>query len=361
MICSEDCIRFPFLSDARHFAKFNILETLNDKQIRDKIDIYLYDIFTKKYHNHENLDIDTVMKRFVGSLIVINHVKKDRCIYKYADVESSYYIYKLRLIYGADKSISKENFFVYFDMIYREIYGEMDIKKTNEGFFYVLTIPRFLSKVSKFRDKESFKLINQQIVRGHVLLDLESLYLFLKQALAGFLVNKIKNLNIETDLNTKKSSKFHPPLVLPDGFKELIKKYEYIDAYNDAYSKPPPPNTDSFDIHKLRDSIKEVQGPQPPCIAKVIDMFQKGESPSHFQRLTLSAYLYKQNYSMEQILEIFSNAPNYDEKITRYQLQQIKSKDYMVSSCSSIEQNGFCFRNSVCGKIKNPIQLLSNR
>lgn len=357
MICQADAIKFPFLKETSIYAKdIAIKDFLDDKEIIKKIDNYLYDIFSKKYHDYEIIDINTALKRFIGCVLLINQVKKDRLTRRFAKIESEHYVQQLRIIYNKDTSFSKENFYTYFDMIYTNLYGKNDIKKTKEN-LYALKIPRYLSIT---RDKPELKLINQAVLNGYVIFNLETLFELLMSGIKTHITSKIENMSIITDLDIKrkgeKISKFHPPsVVLPKEFINLIKKYEYLDTYATVNKTIKGHDDKNYDKEKL---VNELEKGYPPCISHLIDKLSSDDKVSHFQRLTLASFMNKAGKSREEIVQVFSNARNFNDKVTRYQINQIVDSDYMPASCERINEMGFCFRNKKCGSIKNPIQYL---
>jgi len=356
LICQADAIRFPFLKESSIYAKDIVIKDfLEDKEIIKKIDNYLYDIFSKKYHDYEVIDIDTALKRFIGCVLIINQIKKDRLTHRFAKVESEHYIQQLRIIYNKDTSFSKENFYTYFDMIYTNLYGKNDVRKTKEN-LYAIKIPKYLSII---RDKPELKLINQAVLNGYVIFNLETLFELLMSGIKTHIVSKIEKMSIVTDLDLKrrgvKVSKFHPPsVVLPKEFISLIKKYEYLDTFV-SVNKTIKGHDKNYDKEKL---VIDCKKGYPPCVSYLIDKLNDDNKVSHFQRLTLASYLNKAGKSQEEIVQVFSNAPNFDDKVTRYQINQIVDSDYMPASCERINEMGFCFRNNKCGLIKNPIQYL---
>jgi len=109
----------------------------------------------------------------------------------------------------------------------------------------------------------------------------------------------------------------------------------------------------------------------PPCIAALIDALGRGENLSHSARFALAAfmcsYLLMLGRSVEEVVDevagLFRAAPDYDEKVTRYQVEHICGlrggmKRYAPPSCQWMKTNNLCTTN--CGA-KNPIQLVRKR
>jgi len=91
----------------------------------------------------------------------------------------------------------------------------------------------------------------------------------------------------------------------------------------------------------------------PPCIEKLLESAQKHENLPHQARYYLVTYLLAVKTADDDIVQIFSNFPDYSEKITRYQVGQIKKKAYSVPSCATVLGYGLCC--AVC-RIGTPVR-----
>ncbi len=90
-----------------------------------------------------------------------------------------------------------------------------------------------------------------------------------------------------------------------------------------------------------------------PCIERIIEELRSGAKVSHIKRWALAVFLTKRGWDEDKIVSVFSTAPNFDEKLTRYQLQHVRAKGYSMPSCYNLKSQGICIAE--CG-IKNPLQ-----
>jgi DNA primase large subunit len=90
-----------------------------------------------------------------------------------------------------------------------------------------------------------------------------------------------------------------------------------------------------------------------PCMERVIEELRSGGKVPHLKRWALAVFLVKRGWDIDKIVEVFSHAPNYDEKIVRYQLDHVRAKGYLMPSCRNLITQGICVAE--CG-IKNPLQ-----
>jgi DNA primase large subunit len=79
-------------------------------------------------------------------------------------------------------------------------------------------------------------------------------------------------------------------------------------------------------------------------------------------RFALVAYLSSLKLSVNEILKLFSSAPDYEEDKTRYQVEHItgvsSSTSYKSPGCDKMRTYGLCAVDEVddlCKKIKHPL------
>ena len=86
----------------------------------------------------------------------------------------------------------------------------------------------------------------------------------------------------------------------------------------------------------------------PPCIRKMRRMLQGGENLSHSGRFALAAFLHRVGASFDTIVDAYRGAPDFDESVTRYQVEHITQRDegrgYEPPECATLRTHGLCFR-----------------
>ena len=86
----------------------------------------------------------------------------------------------------------------------------------------------------------------------------------------------------------------------------------------------------------------------PPCIRKMQRMLQAGENLSHSGRFALAAFLHRTGAGFETIVDAYRGAPDFDESITRYQVEHITQRNggegYTPPECDTLRSHGLCFR-----------------
>lgn len=86
----------------------------------------------------------------------------------------------------------------------------------------------------------------------------------------------------------------------------------------------------------------------PPCIRKMRRMLEGGENLSHAGRFALAAFLHRAGADFDTIVDAYRGAPDFDESVTRYQVEHITHRDggvgYEPPECGTLRSHGLCFR-----------------
>lgn len=137
---------------------------------------------------------------------------------------------------------------------------------------------------------QMFKLSNQVLERGYVIIEVQRFVYLLRLALEYRLFEKIKGMKEYKDNE-----------LINRCVNELIERYPRFDKYQ-APSK-----------NNIPESIKTL-----------IDRAYSEHHLSHRERIRLGIYLQSYNFDMDFILDIFRQLSDWNEKVTRYQLQSLK-------------------------------------
>ncbi|MEM4359845.1 MAG: hypothetical protein QXT45_04895 [Candidatus Bilamarchaeaceae archaeon] len=96
----------------------------------------------------------------------------------------------------------------------------------------------------------------------------------------------------------------------------------------------------------------------PPCVSHLLDEIKKHHNLPHHARWFLAVYLIEQGLSNDEIVALYSNLPDFEEKKTRYQIEHARKRGYAVPSCATIASYGICVAN--CG-ISSPTKWRGKR
>lgn len=87
----------------------------------------------------------------------------------------------------------------------------------------------------------------------------------------------------------------------------------------------------------------------PPCLRKMQRTLERGENLSHSGRFCLAAFLHRAGADFETIVDAFRGAPDFDEGITRYQVEHITRRNdgvgYEPPVCDTLRSHGLCVRD----------------
>jgi DNA primase large subunit len=100
----------------------------------------------------------------------------------------------------------------------------------------------------------------------------------------------------------------------------------------------------------------------PPCLKQILGAIQSGENVPHMGRFALVAFLSSLKLSTQEILQLFSTAPDFEEDKTRYQVEHItgtsSSTAYKSPGCDKLRTYGLCpteEMDEICKRIQHPL------
>lgn len=101
----------------------------------------------------------------------------------------------------------------------------------------------------------------------------------------------------------------------------------------------------------------------PPCIRQYMNEMKDGVNLPHLARLTLASFLHKVGMENKEIADLFKTAPDYDEKITLYQIShitgEISGTEYSPPKCTTLQTNHICYKGNdpLCNQewLKHPL------
>ncbi len=192
----------------------------------------------------------------------------------------------------------------------------------SKSFFISMPLQEFLSV--PFSDN-SLKLVNQFVSNGTVFLDLNGFCRFL----------------CEKSYATVLTS-------LPVPVKGLPKRLEAIakSLKSEAKAREQKLFATAFKGNVAPESF-------PPCIASMYSQLASGQKLPHMANFTLATFLNSIGMPKSGIFALLKKSPNFNERITTYQLDRIVAQNYMPPGCDKIKSYGFC-PDKFC-KAKHPI------
>jgi len=179
-----------------------------------------------------------------------------------------------------------------------------------------------------------WKLINQIMDKGQVYLN--------KEKVVRLLQEEVKN-RVEKRLNVPEIRNLPPEITVMA--EALIKSAQEIMG------------------QEIEDIPKEViQTAFPPCINAIYDAASSTHHLSQMERFTLTAFLLNIGMSTEKVSEIYKSFSDYNERLTRYQIEHIAGErgsgtHYTPPQCSILQTHGVCKnRDDLCRRIYHPLK-----
>ncbi len=211
---------------------------------------------------------------------------------------------------------------------------------------YAMSLKDYVRYSRRLSGDPKYALSNQILDRGWVYMDKKVFTRILEEAIANHIRSMVKPLG-EIPSQLKE---------LADELKGMMKEY--------MGSGKSRSEVQSASVERSFEEIKGVIDYEafPQCIKTLIDDLKRGENLSHHARFTLAAFLSRIGMDVEDILELFKNTPDFNERIARYQIEHIAGlrgsrKQYMPYSCQTMKSLGLCpLTDGDCG-VKNPLVL----
>ena len=212
----------------------------------------------------------------------------------------------------------------------RVIYDLFNVEVNKQDDFFVISISDYLKHSITFHERE-WKLINRHVEDGKVFLSTHETVRLIRKELGGY-------------INSKIVSAPAPPMIT--GLESMVEELILISKKFPTFIV----TTNEF----------------PPCIKHAIEVLEKGENLPHSGRFMLATFLLTKGQTVDQITPLFKNAPDYNEKITRYQLNHLagtsgSGTQYSCPSCEKLKTQSLCFAIPECDNIINPLQFGKKR
>lgn len=191
--------------------------------------------------------------------------------------------------------------------------------------FEVFTLIHFLDFI-KYASKlsgEAFKLVYQPLKNGWIPVAREEFVKILREAFVHEFVEEI-----ETQAERAKTLR-----------KYFEKEINEMRSLKDEYIA-------KYTSKEFGDVMEEAF---PPCLKSIIVKLKNGVNLPHQARFFLVTFLHKIGMKNEDIMKIFATAPDFNESMTKYQVEHItggiSKKEYEVPKCSTLQAYGLCIKD----------------
>ena len=206
------------------------------------------------------------------------------------------------------------------------------LRSESSTYDFLLYFVDFLKNATPIQD-EKWKLVNRLVFNG---------YVYLTKIEASRLLEEEVRRYVEQKLDAKVGS-------LHQGIADRIQRLKQLSA-----TKKEETMLEGFPREVINAAF-------PPCIKALYDSFTSGHHLSHTGRFALTSFLISVGMSVETVIELFRTVSDFNEKMTRYQVEHIAGEKgsqtkYIPPRCSTLRTHGVCTTpDEVCRKIRHPL------
>jgi DNA primase large subunit len=99
----------------------------------------------------------------------------------------------------------------------------------------------------------------------------------------------------------------------------------------------------------------------PPCINNLNQLIVSGRHLSHIGRFTLTSFLINIGMSSNNVIDLFKNFSDFNDRLTSYQVQHIAGDKgsrtrYLPPKCETLKTHGICLNpDKLCQSIRHPL------
>jgi DNA primase large subunit len=206
-------------------------------------------------------------------------------------------------------------------------------KGSEVPFDFVLYFADFLRNASHMRDSH-WKLTNRILSDGYIYINQKDVSRLLQEEIKRRIEKRFENAKLD----------YYPEelSLLIDKLKILASEYLV---------------QEELDFPKV-----VVQEAFPPCVKALYDGASKSHHLPHMGRFALVAFLINIGMSPESVTELFKTFSDYNERLTRYQVEHIAGErgsgtKYSCPQCSILQTHNVCKnRDELCKQIYHPLK-----
>ena len=327
----EDLVKYPFLKETAEYIKpldlqIDNLASMGTDQILKRAEERIVEAIEERRVNRNTQNIGVEISSFPLALLILMATENSLVKKRYALAEAKQASGDLVLE-------SKEKILKIATDFDWEI--TLSPKESSSDSFAEFTIhfTDYLRNTSHLHDKK-WKLTNSILSKGNVYLN--------KKDVARLLEEEIKR-RIEKRLEAKLPN-------YPDEISLIAERIKKIAQEKLGQSE-------MEDFPKVI-----VQAAFPPCINALYADAAQSHHLSHIGRFTLTSFLVNIGMTPEKLYELFKSFSDYNERLTRYQIEHIAGERgsgtrYTSPQCSVLQTHGVCKnKDDLCSRIYHPLE-----
>ena len=325
----EDWAKYPFLPGASQYFKglglgLPELDRPEYRPILDRAEERVRQAILRGRVDAEFFDVDLEALSFVVALMLVSLTGNDYLRRRYALAEAE----------RARVYLSRESLEKLLEIAHSVGWRmrRVDASREPPDYQFALSLKDYLKNSTGFHDLR-WKLVNRLVHRGWV-------YITSGEA-ARLLVEEIKRI-VEERAGRRVDGK------IPEGLQLRVNKIRAL--------------LSEREIGRVEEVPKGVYLEHfPPCIRNLYDALLNKRHISHVGRFTLTTFLLNIGMTPEEVIKLFSSLTDFDERITRYQVEHIAGErgsrtKYTPPKCETLRTHGLCVgADRLCRRIKHPL------
>ncbi|MGD6809936.1 MAG: hypothetical protein ACQCN3_09590 [Candidatus Bathyarchaeia archaeon] len=332
----SDLAKYPFLKEtARYLSPL-------DLQIEDLISPGMHQILDRAMERVTSAITDLSVRPLTdvqGTRYIIKDLQKEIISFPVAIMlvsATDNSLIKKRYALAEAKQATNELTFESNELILKialDFNWKIALTPPESAFEFVLYFSDFLQNASHLHDAK-WKLVNSIFSEGNVYLN--------KHDIVRLLQEEVKR-RIEKRLSNPALDRY------PSEISELAEKLKVLAVERIGQTETEFPKV-------------VVQEAFPPCINALYDGASKNHHLPHMGRFALTAFLVNIGMSPESVTELFKSFSDYNERLTRYQVEHIAGErgsgtKYTCPQCSILQTHNVCKnRDDLCKRIYHPLK-----
>ena len=328
----KDLARYPFTREARRYIEQENIDL--DRMLHDPLylDImnYTYEKLLKVIKGGRHVITDSYMElmSFPLAIFVISVIGNDLFAQRFAVFEAKKaHFYLIRedlnkIVYIANSTFG-------WNINIEEVRTEKTVL-----LMAATPLPVYLKYASNISGT-FWNLANQWVYNGYVYLTRKALARLIEEGVVEYILSRFKPVT-GIDLGLFRERVLQLEELVKEKFKLEAEAYPISGVGDDAH---------------------------PPCMRVILSELKAGKTLPHLARFSIVTYLRALGWDAESVIKLFSKLPDFNERITRYQVEHIfglrgSGKIYSVPSCQTLKTGNLCYAggNPICPYIKHPLQ-----
>jgi DNA primase large subunit len=326
---TADLAKYPFLNEAAeymHQTYFN-LDDLNLPELGHIVERASNRIRSEIVHGKPDYTLEkheVEILTFLVGILIIKAINSDNLTKKHCLCEALRAEKFLVRDLKTQGDLPNKKLLIF--KIFKELLKMEVLPSLKYQVMFEVKVTDYLKRSHLFHEQE-WKLINRLVHDGRVFLDPDETVRLIRSEVANLLLERISQMN---------------PSHIPATVREQANILKSI-------------------IPVAPRSLDNAPSAYPPCIIHALDQMTVGENLPHSARVMLATYMLAIGKNIEEIVSLFKTAPDYDERVSRYQVEHLAGERgsrvrYLVPSCTKIRNDGLCFATSQCEGLINPVQ-----